>query len=339
MKQGWRPRRSLVLGSWDGEEPGLLGSTEYAEDNAETLTKQAVAYLNVDSTIGPLVYAASSPSIAAFLFNTAKAISANKFFGNETELTLYEQWKTQTQTKRAQLNGTDDGTLGPDHLIKLLGSGSDYSAFYQHLGIISVDMGFAISNHAQYGVYHSSMDSLMYAERFGNPNYSTHVSTARWWGLLGLRLADNLILPFDYTTYAVVMKEDFARLEEKIVGVDFSELHTAIDHFRVSANIFHLKLDAFTMDATSAVEKIGRRTWNEKFVLLERHLISESGLPHRPWYRHVIFGPGFYEGYAGAAFPGISDCVAFKDNATTIQLHVNEVTRIVNDAAMFLKEV
>ncbi|KAG6615119.1 Glutamate carboxypeptidase [Phytophthora cinnamomi] len=337
IKQGWKPRRTIVIGSWDGEEPGLLGSTEYAEDNAEVLTKQAVAYLNVDSTIGPLVYAASSPSIAAFLFNTAKAIPANQFYGNETESTLYEQWVAQTQVKRAQLNGADDGTLGPDHLIKLLGSGSDYSAFYQHLGIISVDMGFAISNHAQYGVYHSSMDSLMYAELYGDPNYSTHISTARWWGLLGLRLADNPILPFDYTTYAIVMREGLARLEDKITGVDFAALHKAIEHFSVSATTFHSKLDAFESNSTTTdLDENALRKWNEKLVLLERHLISEAGLPHRPWYRHVIFGPGFYEGYAGAAFPGISDCVAFKDNSTTIQEHVDDVARIVINAAEFL---
>jgi N-acetylated-alpha-linked acidic dipeptidase len=338
LKQGWRPRRTLVLGSWDGEEPGLLGSTEYAEDNADILTKQAVAYLNVDSTVGPFVSAASSPAIAEFLFNTAKEISANLFDGNETESSLYEQWAKQTEEKRAQLDGADDGTLGPDHLIKLLGSGSDYSAFYQHLGIISVDMGFAISNHAQYGVYHSSMDSLMYAEMYGDPNYATHVSTARWWGLLGLRLADDPLLPFDYTTYAVVMQEDLARLEAQITGVDFSELHEAIDQFRASASAFHSQLAAFAADATASIDVAALRGWNEKLVLLERHLIDEAGLPHRPWYRHVIFGPGFYEGYAGAAFPGISDCVAFKDNSTATQQHVDDVAHIVIDAAAFLLE-
>jgi len=338
LKQGWRPRRTLVLGSWDGEEPGLLGSTEYAEDNADILTKQAVAYLNVDSTVGPFVSAASSPAIAEFLFNTAKEIPANLFDGNETESSLYEQWAKQTEEKRAQLDGADDGTLGPDHLIKLLGSGSDYSAFYQHLGIISVDMGFAISNHAQYGVYHSSMDSLMYAEMYGDPNYATHVSTARWWGLLGLRLADDPLLPFDYTTYAVVMQEDLARLEAQITGVDFSELHEAIDQFRASASAFHSQLAAFAADATASIDVAALRGWNEKLVLLERHLIDEAGLPHRPWYRHVIFGPGFYEGYAGAAFPGISDCVAFKDNSTATQQHVDDVAHIVIDAAAFLLE-
>ncbi|RLN20266.1 hypothetical protein BBJ28_00006034 [Nothophytophthora sp. Chile5] len=249
-------------------------------------------------TIGSQVSAGSSPSIAEFLFQTAKAIPANQFYGNETETSLYEQWAKQTEAKRLQLNGSSDGTLGPDHLIKLLGSGSDYSAFYQHLGIISVDLGFSISNQAPYGVYHSSMDSIMYSELYGDPHYATHVTTARWWGLLGLRLADDQLLPFDYTTYAIVMMEDLAKLEAKVTGVDFSELHKAIAHFSVSANAFHTELKAFAVDAAD-VDAV--RAWNEKLVLLERHLITEEGLPHRPWYKHVIFGPGFYEGYAGAA--------------------------------------
>ncbi|KAG2527965.1 hypothetical protein JM16_002433 [Phytophthora kernoviae] len=336
LAKGWRPRRTIVLGSWDGEEPGLLGSTEYAEDNAEVLKRQAVAYLNVDMTVGPLVSAGSSPSIAAFLFNTAKDIPANQFYGNETEKTLYEQWVKQNEARRAQLNGASDGTLGPDHLIKLLGSGSDYSAFYQHLGITSVDMGFTISSHAQYGVYHSAMDSIMFLEQFGDPNYATHATTARWWGLLGLRLADNAILPFDYTTYAIVMNEDLTFLEAEITGVEFSALHEAITHFSVSADAFHSKLVVFASNTSAVSDENALGAWNEKLVFLERHLISEAGLPHRPWYKHVIFGPGFYEGYAGAAFPGISDCVAFKDNSTTIQAHVDDVTRIVNDAAAFL---
>ncbi|KAG1711098.1 hypothetical protein DVH05_013814 [Phytophthora capsici] len=135
-KQGWKPRRTLILGSWDGEEYGLLGSTEYAEENAELFKKQAVAYLNVDSTMGPLVSASASPAIAEFLYETAKNVPANKFHGNEVEKTLYEQWVNQAEAHRQTLHGTSDGTLGPAHLINFMGSGSDYTAFYQHLGII-----------------------------------------------------------------------------------------------------------------------------------------------------------------------------------------------------------
>ncbi|GMF09508.1 unnamed protein product [Phytophthora lilii] len=340
LKQGWKPRRTLIFGSWDGEEYGLLGSTEYAEENAELFRKQAVAYLNVDSMMGPLVSASASPAIAKFLYQTAKDVPPNKFHGNETENSLYEQWTKQAARHRELLHGVNDGTLGPEHLISFMGSGSDYTAFYQHLGIISANLGFSLA-HAPYGVYHSSMDSIMYSELYGDPTYSTHIATAQWWGLLGLRLADAQVLPFDFTTYGFVMAEDLAGLEQQVAAlprpdVDFSELRKAIARFTTAATHFHSQLTAFVSNETLAANADALHPWNEKLVLLERHLITKEGLPHRPWYKHVIFGPGFFEGYAGAAFPGISDAIAFYDDTDSIQQHVNEVTRIVDNAAAFL---
>ncbi|KAG6615130.1 Glutamate carboxypeptidase [Phytophthora cinnamomi] len=340
LKQGWKPRRTLILGSWDGEEYGLLGSTEYAEDNAELLKKQAVAYVNVDSTMGPLVSASASPAIAKFLYETAKAIPANKFHSDVAELTLYEQWIQQAAARRELLHGASDGTLGPEHLINFMGSGSDFTAFYQHLGIISANLGFTLS-YAPYGVYHSSMDSIMYSELYADPHYATHIATAQWWGLLALRLADDQVLPFDFTTYGFVMAEDLAGLEQQVAalprpGVDFSQLHEAITHFTASANTFHAQLNAFAANETLAVNADVLHSWNQKLALLERHLITKEGLPHRPWYKHVIFGPGFYEGYKGAAFPGISDAIAFHDDAETLQEHVDDVARIVKTAANYL---
>ncbi|GMF65894.1 unnamed protein product [Phytophthora lilii] len=301
LKQGWKPRRTLILGSWDGEEYGLLGTTEYAEDNAELFMKQAVAYLKVDAMMGPLVSASASPAIAQFLYETAKAVPANKFHGDETGKNF--------------------------HLISFMGSGPD---FYQQLGIISANLGFTLS-YAAYGVYHSSMDSIMYSELYADPRYATHVATAQWWGLLALRLADDQVLPFDFTTYGFVMAEDLAALEKQVEAlrrsVDFSELHKAIARFTSSATFFHAQLNAFAANATLAANVDSLHAWNQKQVLLERHLITKEGLPHRPWYKHVIFGPGFYEGYAGAAFPGISDAIAFYDDAKTIQAHVDDVRK------------
>ncbi|KAG1711100.1 hypothetical protein DVH05_013816 [Phytophthora capsici] len=185
------------------------------------------------------------------------------------------------------------------------------------------------------------MDSIMYSELYADPNYATHVTTAQWWGLLGLRLADDQVLPFDFTTYGYVMAEDLVGLEQQAAalprpGVDFSDLHKAIARFTTSAASFHVQLAAFVSNETIAANTDALHSWNEKLVLLERHLITKEGLPHRPWYKHVIFGPGFYEGYAGAAFPGISDAIAFKDGEETIQAHVDEVARIVNAAAKYL---
>ncbi|TYZ68542.1 hypothetical protein PybrP1_007697 [[Pythium] brassicae (nom. inval.)] len=337
LKTGWRPRRSLVLGSWDGEEYGLLGSTEYAEENAEALKTHAVAYLNVDSILGPLVSAGGTPSIAAFLYETAKAIPANRFFGNETEATLYEQWANQAAVRRARQGGATTGLLAPDYLVAFMGSGSDYTAFYQHLGVISANLAFGLSDHP-YGVYHSSMDSVPYYEQFADPHYETQATTARWWGLLALRLASAPLVPFDFSTYGAAMTDVLATFEARFAArgqpVDLAPLHRAIASFTAAAQLLRVTTEAVAKDA--APPDALRRALNDKLVRLERFLLADAGLPHRPWYKHVIFGPGFYEGYSGAAFPGIDDALAFGDNATVIQAHVDDVARVVQRAADFL---
>lgn len=337
LKSGWKPRRTLVLGSWDGEEYGLLGSTEYAEENAEVLREHAVAYVNVDAVMGPLVSASGTPSIAAFLYETAKAVPPNRFYGNETETTLYEQWSNQAAARRARNGGAFDGTLAPEHLVAFMGSGSDYTAFYQHLGVISANLAFGLTDRP-YGVYHSTMDSLPYYEKFADPHFETQATTARWWGLLAIRLASAPLIPFDFSTYGAAMTEALASFETRLAKlertVDLTALHAAITSFAASARLLHATVDAFTKD-TAAPNDL-RVALNKKLVRLERYLLTDAGLPHRPWYKHVIFGPGFYEGYLGAAFPGIDDAIAFADNATVIQTHVNEVARVVQSAAAYL---
>ncbi|KAF1333349.1 Glutamate carboxypeptidase, partial [Globisporangium splendens] len=343
LKNGWKPRRKLILGSWDGEEPGLLGSTEWVEDHAASLKKHAVAYINVDSVLGPFVASSGTPSIAEFMLQTAKAVPANKFFGNETESSLYEQWSKQTAQKKALLGAASErGTLGPDHMIGFLGSGTDFTPFYQHLGIISASLGFSIGP-SMYGVYHSTMDSLKYLESFGDPNYGTQATTSKWWGLLALRLVDNLIVPFDFSTYGSIMAESLVGFEDQVVAlkrdVSFTKLYDVINEFTTNAALFQARIADFaekTRDDNDEETVKRRRKWNEKLVSLERYLLSDDGLGHRPWFKHVIFGPGFYEGYSGTAFPGIADCIAFEDDSKTIQAHVDEVADIVKNAAAFL---
>ncbi|TMW68936.1 hypothetical protein Poli38472_001092 [Pythium oligandrum] len=340
LKKGWKPRRTIKLASWDGEEYGLLGSTEYAEDHQENLVKNAVAYLNVDLTAGPFISAGGTPSIAEFLFTTAKSIPANKFYGNESYSSLYEQWVEQNKHATAMNPILGKLTLEPDHLISLLGSGTDFTAFYQHLGIISANLVFSV-NGGTYGVYHSTMDSPTYIDKYADPDYTTQATTTRWWGLLTMRLASDSILPFDFSTYGLVMHKDLTNFEEETkilkLDVDYSKLREAINHFSANAELFHARLDAFSESYAAGNETDETvQKWNEKLVLLERQLLLEEGLPHRPWFRHVIFGPGFFEGYAGTAFPGIADAIAFQDDAATLQSHLEDVEAVVKTAAEFL---
>ncbi|OWY96723.1 Glutamate carboxypeptidase, partial [Phytophthora megakarya] len=338
LKSGWKPKRTIVLASWDAEEQGLLGSTEFVEDNAEQLKEEAIAYLNVDTTLGPLAAAGGSPSIAKLLFQTANAIPANEFGGAEvTQQTLYQQWQAQTEAYRRSNNTA--GTIGPDHLLTVLGTGSDFGAFCHHLGVVSANVGFSLSG--SYGTYHSTMDSIMYSELFADPDYVSHVSTGRWWGLVALRLADNILIPFEFSTYGLVMNEAVTSFQAAlkvaaerypdIDTVDFAELRRAISNFDSKTCEFHDKLVKVSSASNNEVNY-----WNDKLMYLERHLTLESGLPHRGWYKHVVFGPGFYDGYGGTAFPGLADGIAFHDTAEAIQKHVDDVVKVLDGAADFL---
>ncbi|CAH0515747.1 unnamed protein product [Peronospora belbahrii] len=318
LKDGWKPRRTLIIASWDGEELGLLGSTEYAEDHAELLKKQAVAYVNVDNLVGPFVSSGGTPSIAKFLQETAQLIPGNPFYGVNVTESLYEQCC----------------------------SGTDFTAFYQHLGIPSANLGYTIGS-AMYGTYHSTMDSIPYVRTVGDPHYATHTTMAKWWGLIALRLVDNAIVPFDFSTYGLVMQKGLAGYENITVvmgrSVDYSALHEAIRKFSSNAEVFQAHVSEFLQKTTTKKEsrkyKAERHLWNEKLVSLERFLISDAGLPHRPWFKHMIFGPGFYEGYKGATFPGISDSIVFEDDSAAIQAHVDDVAAVINTAAAYFTSV
>ncbi|GMF65893.1 unnamed protein product [Phytophthora lilii] len=339
LKSGWRPKRTIVLASWDAEEQGLLGSTEFVEEYAEKLKEEAIAYLNVDLTLGSLVAAGGSPSIAKLIFQIANAIPANDFANiTVSQKTLYQQWLTQTESYR--LGGATSGTIGPDHLLTVLGTGSDFGGFCHHLGVVSANLGFTLPG--SYGTYHSTMDSIMYSELYADPGYISHVTIGRWWGLMALRLADNAVLPLEFSSYGLVMREAVTSFEQSLEAaaerypgvdaVDFAELRRAIANFDANTKVFHEKLATLSPEASNDDITL----WNDKLMYLERHLTLESGLPHRGWYKHVVFGPGFYDGYGGTAFPGLADGIAFHDSADAIQAHVDDVVKVLDGAAAFL---
>src|SRR5437763_2356446 len=185
LKQGWKPRRTIILCSWDGEEYGLIGSTEWAEENAAELQEKAVAYLNVDVAVsGPNYGVSSVPSLWKLIRGATRDVK-----DPTTGKTLYQQWQDRAREQRGELDEESEARIGP------LGSGSDYTPFLQHLGIASTDMGFG----GDYGVYHSAFDSFYWMSHFGDPDFRYHVAAAQLWGTMAMRLADADGLPFDYS--------------------------------------------------------------------------------------------------------------------------------------------
>jgi N-acetylated-alpha-linked acidic dipeptidase len=287
LKQGWKPRRTIILCSWDAEEYGLIGSTEWAEEMADELRTKAVAYLNLDAAVsGPNFGAQSVPSLWKLIRGTARDIKDPK-----TGKTVYQQWQDRSREGRPE--GDQDmreARIGP------LGSGSDYTPFLQHLGVASTDMSF----NGDYGVYHSAYDSFYWMDHFGDPNFVYHVAAAQLWGTLAMRLADADGLPFDYTDYATQIREFFteamrlARIRNLAASLDDKAMTSAIDDFAKEA-------ERVEKDRQEAVRKGDRERLvkiNDALMLAERQFIDAGGLRGRAWYKHQIYAPGFYTGYA-----------------------------------------
>ena len=288
LKSGWKPRRSIVLCSWDAEEYGLIGSTEWAEEFAGELKDKAVAYLNLDAAVsGPHFGAQTVPSLWKLLRGVTRDVKDPK-----TGKSVYEQWQQRTNDLRTEEERHTQGEarIGP------LGSGSDYTPFLQHLGIASTDMSFG----GDYGVYHSAYDSFYWMEHFGDPGFQYHVAAAQIWGTLALRLADADGLSFDYTDYANEIRS-FFREDLKIAGwrnlasaFDEKPMNAAIDDFAKEAE----RIEKARQDAIKSGDREKLARINDALMNAERQFIDQRGLRGRGWYKHQIYAPGIYTGYA-----------------------------------------
>ena len=288
VKQGWKPQRTLILCSWDAEEYGLIGSTEWAEELAPELREKAVAYLNLDAAVSGANFSASSvPSLWKLIRGATKDVQDPK-----THKTVYQQWLDRSREGRAETEEPlTEVRIGP------LGSGSDYTPFLQHLGIPSTDMGFG----GDYGVYHSAYDSFYWMEQFGDPGFLYHVAAAQVLGTMAMRLADADALPFDYTDYAKELTDFFAettRLAKRRnldSAFDQKSITDALNNFsKESARVERLRQDQMR----SKLDRSRLRQLNDALIRVERQFTDSSGLRNRPWYKHQIYAPGVYTGYA-----------------------------------------
>jgi N-acetylated-alpha-linked acidic dipeptidase len=288
LKQRWKPRRTIILCSWDAEEYGLIGSTEWAEEFAGELKDKAVAYLNLDAAVsGPHFGASAVPSLWKLIRGVTVDVKDPK-----TGRSVYQEWQDRTRDLRSE---EERHTLA-DVRISPLGSGSDYTPFLQHLGIASTDMGFG----GDYGVYHSAYDSFYWMDHFGDPGFLYHVAAAQIWGTMALRLADADGLSFDYTDYANEMRE-FFREAVKIAGwrnlanaFDEKAMNSALDDFAKEAE----RIEKTRQDAIKSGDRAKLARINDALMNAERQFIDQRGLRGRAWYKHQIYAPGIYTGYA-----------------------------------------
>ncbi|ORX69455.1 Zn-dependent exopeptidase [Linderina pennispora] len=346
LKLGWRPRRTIILGSWDAEEYSLIGSTEWVEENRSWLNAEAVAYINVDGAVGGGEYAVgASPVFAHLLHEATKQVP----YPNSNQ-TVYDVW-----LKDSARNAGDDRLEKP--AIYSLGSGSDYAPFMAHAGISSINMGFG----GYEGAYHSNYDSFNWMTRFIDPDFKLHQAMTRLWGLLTIRIADDPVLDLKPTTYAEELQQYLNVIEKYVASqlpdttdVDraitkkFRHLRRAQHNLLRSAQYLERRLHYLQRVYGEGCQMAGnrrrarchqlRKSINERVAKLERHFIDPSGIPGREWYKHILVSPGRWMGYDSQVFPALAEAAEDGD-WEAFQAYEERAAGLVNNAARFLRKV
>ncbi|MGE0130854.1 MAG: M28 family metallopeptidase [Blastocatellales bacterium] len=298
LKQGWRPKRTIVFCAWDGEEPGLLGSTEWVEHHAEELKQKAVAYINTDSTGKGWFNASGSHTLEKFVNDVARSVNDPKGRGSILD------------AARSRRNEQGRGDVERrDMRIGALGSGSDYTAFLDHLGIASLNFGFGGESGG--GIYHSIYDSFNWYTRFSDTTFEYSRALAQTAGTAIMRLADARILPFEFTNFAETVGgyvDEIAKLPKQ--DVDVASLRKSAVRLKQAADDYDRGLRSIANTGGAPVET---QALNALLYQSERKLLSEAGLPRRGWFKHQIYAPGFYTGYGVKTLPGAREAIEQKN--------------------------
>ena len=344
-KAGTRPRRTIVVCSWDGEEVGLTGSTEWGEQFADELRHKAVAYINVDeATSGPNFHGQAVASLAPMLVETSRSLK------DPSGKTLYEAWResaTRERREAKQPEPVTDLNLADTRI----GSGSDHTVFLNFVGMPVLGLGFE----GPYGVYHSAYDDFFWMNHFGDPGYHYHTLTSQLWGVLALRLANADLLPFDFATYAANIRQfvnELAKDKNKEKGLDKEKLgqdktgearqlppldlkpvRDAIDDFEAAGK----RLDESAARALSSgtIDPILAKTINRGTMQIERKWLNPDGIPGRPWFKHILYGARYT--YAHLELPGLAEAVEKQDwltakqQAEILRQALISNTKLVND--------
>jgi N-acetylated-alpha-linked acidic dipeptidase len=327
-KAGTRPRRTLVFCSWDGEEVGLTGSTEWGEQFADELRSKAVAYINVDeATSGSTFHGQAVASLAPMLVETTRSLK------DPSGKTLYEAWKessTRERREARQAGDVTDFSVTDSNLADTrIGSGSDHTVFLNFVGMPVLGLQFD----GPYGVYHSAYDDFFWMNHFGDPGYRYHTLMSQLWGVLALRLANANLLPFDFASYASNIRQFVNELskEKNMWGqpssavqpgearptppLDLKPVLDAIDEFEAAGK--RLDESASRALAAGALDPKLAATINRGTMQVERNWLNPDGIPGRPWFKHILYGARYT--YAHLELPGLTEAVEKQDWTTAKQ--------------------
>ncbi|XP_015680366.1 N-acetylated-alpha-linked acidic dipeptidase 2 [Protobothrops mucrosquamatus] len=335
MEKGWRPRRTIIFASWDAEEFGLLGSTEWAEENSKLLQARAVAYINTDSSIegNYTLRVDCTPLLNQLVYNLTKEVpSPDEGYEGKS---LYESW--------LEKDPSSENNQRPR--INKLGSGSDFEVFFQRLGIASGRVRYTknrkTDKYSNYPVYHTTYETFELVKRFYDPSFRKQLTVAQIRAGLVYELSDSPVLPFHCQDYAEALRvyaneiydqANKHKAELDKYEVSFDALFSAVNHFAAVATDFHRRLFQLDMNNPIAV-----RSMNDQLMFLERAFIDPLGLPGRPFYRHIVFAPSSRNKYAGMSFPGIYDALFDIGSRTDPHKAWKEVKRQIAIAAFTLQ--
>jgi N-acetylated-alpha-linked acidic dipeptidase len=317
LQHGWKPRRTIIVASWDAEEEGLIGSTEWVEQN-ETAQNEpaqppaalahAVAYFNMDVAVsGPVFSASAVPSLREFLQEIAEEVPS------PAGGTVFQQWRKgedQNRHRPSTSTASTENSRAPH--IGELGSGSDYTPFLQHAGVPATDIG----SYGPFGVYHTAYDNYDWFVRFADPAFAYTQQQARFFGLEILHMADADVLPFDYQVYAEEIRRYLNQARSRAVArgmnLDFTAARAAADSFETAARAIYQRQLAPPANVTDL---------DRALSAVEPALLIPAGLPRRPWYRHSIYAPGEFTGYEAVVLPGVNEAIdAFDAPSAQAQL-------------------
>jgi N-acetylated-alpha-linked acidic dipeptidase len=343
LKTGWRPKRTIILALWDGEEWGLLGSTEWAEKHAAELRDKAAVYINTDGTGKGWLNAGGSHGLQQLMNEVAREVMDPRSGKPVAE-----------ESRRRQVMNTPEAERGErekDAAIRLdpLGSGSDFTPFLQHLTLSALNLGFG--GESSGGVYHSVFDTVNWYTKYSDGDFSYGRTLSQLTGTLVLRLADAPVLPFQFTDTADTLMRYVVELEKlaaekKDAKVNIAPVRAAVESLRRAGQAFE-KAYA-NVDRAASASLVGRaelRALNTLLLQSERKLGNSDGLPRRDWFKHQIYAPGFYTGYGVKTMPQIREGLEEKryDEAQggvrTVSAAVNALAAQVNEAAQALQKV
>jgi N-acetylated-alpha-linked acidic dipeptidase len=350
-----------VYCAWDGEEPGLLGSTEWVEDHAAELQAKAVAYINSDGNGRGFLGAEGSHAFAPMITEISKSV-----IDPQTGVSVFERSKAQRATTATTTKAKKEAFDATAYPLGAMGSGSDYSSFIQHIGVPSLNIGYGGENEG--GEYHSIYDSYDNYVRFKDPGFNYGVTLAQTSGRAALRLAEADVLPFDFKNLQNTVK---GYISELIANVDQLREKAKVENELISKKAYvyaadpseQLKLPAPVAEvpfvefssilnalnrlekAAAHIEQVKNSTdakqiasLNAKIYGAEQQLLTQAGLPRRPWFKHSLYAPGFYTGYGVKTVPGVREAIEQKDWKEATE-QIKEVADAINRLSDYLEKL